>query len=193
MFDLGVAELWSLGFLGVFLCSRIKNLQLFSTVFQSSSRVSGYYVKQLVCAAWQMLSILFCCFPAFVPKSSLLCQCVLSLLCCSVPLVCWLHSFNWRMLLKFPSGALCGHSDQTSGMAGPWQGSLLLFCAERAPKCTSHSISHQTACSYGFICVCNACLLRSMKTKEELEKGVPEGALRRKGFRNMGKTWQFYF
>lgn len=72
------------------------------------------------------------------------------------------------MLLKFPSGALCGRWDQTSGMAGPWQGSLLLFCAECAPKCTSHSISHQTACTYGFICVCNACLLRSMKTKEEL-------------------------
>lgn len=40
----------------LFLCGRIINLQLFSTVFQKSSTVSKYYVKQLVCAAWQMLA-----------------------------------------------------------------------------------------------------------------------------------------
>lgn len=43
-------------FIFLFLCSRIKNLQLFSTVFQNSSRVSRYYVKLLICAAWQMLA-----------------------------------------------------------------------------------------------------------------------------------------
>lgn len=55
MLGFGVAELWSL-FIFLFLCSRIKNLQLFSTVFQNSSRVSRYYVKQFVGAAWQMLA-----------------------------------------------------------------------------------------------------------------------------------------
>lgn len=72
------------------------------------------------------------------------------------------------MLLKFPFGALCGHSDQTSGMAGPWQGSLLPLCAERAHKCTSHSISHRTTYTYVFTCACNTCLPQCVKTKEEL-------------------------
>lgn len=72
------------------------------------------------------------------------------------------------MLLKFPFGALCGHSDQTSGMAGPWQGSLLLLCAERAHKCTSHSISHRTMFTYVCTYACNTCLPQSVNTKEEL-------------------------
>lgn len=141
----------------LFLCSRIKNLRLFSTMFQNSSTVSRYYMKQLVCAAWQML--------AYSNVSQLLFQkapfcSISSLLCCSAPLVCWLHSPIWRMLLKFPFGALCGHSDQTSGMAGPWQGSLLLFCAEHAHKCTAtafHTGLHVHMYSYvHVILVCHS-------------------------------------
>lgn len=55
MLDLGVAELWSLCIFFYFCAAESKTCN-FSVVFQNSSTVSKYYVKQLVCAAWQMLA-----------------------------------------------------------------------------------------------------------------------------------------
>jgi len=55
------------------------------------------------------------------------------------------------MLLKFHFAARCRRSDQTSGMAGPWLGSLPLLCTERACQCTNRGTLRVTTYTRVFI------------------------------------------
>lgn len=128
----------------------------FSVLFQNSSTVSRYYLKQLVCAAWAMLA---CSAASQVLLVSCAVQHLLSADCIPLTDGCYLN-FPWELNVD------------------AWIRQVEWLALGRAHCCCfglsvhasveSHGISHQTTYTCVFTGARDTCLPQSVKTDEEL-------------------------